>query len=117
MRSDDVCECVGSPDGLRLRIAGNVIRAPSAGSSVRFRPKRGHPVSRYHVIIANGLVSHHDEGVDLPDIAALTLMMRQTLGAMLRDEGVRGTDGTMTAYASDADARMILTMTVRLFIN
>lgn len=69
---------------------------------------------RYFITTTDGFEAHDDEGLVLPGPDALAKVLRQTLAAMLHDEGVEGGRNEFSAKAYDEDGRQVLTAKVSM---
>ena len=65
-------------------------------------------MSRYFITTVNGVEVDDDEGVELPNRAALRMMLRQTLTAILHDEAEADGMNEFTAQAYDEAGRLVM---------
>jgi hypothetical protein len=65
-------------------------------------------VSRYFSSTANGTEVEDDEGVELSSRGTLRTMLRQTLTAMLHDEGAIDGATECSARAYDAEGKLVM---------
>lgn len=69
---------------------------------------------RYFITTIDGFEAHDDEGLVLAGPDALAKVLRQTLAAMLHDEGTEGGRNEFSAKAYDEDGRPVLTARVSM---
>lgn len=72
---------------------------------------------RYFVSTSDGVQAHDEEGLVLPDLDELSVVMRQTLAAMLHDErqeSDRDERSEFIAEAHDEDGHQVMTARVNV---
>lgn len=65
-------------------------------------------MSRYFISTVNGAEIDDEEGVELPNLEALRMMLRQTLTAILHDEAEADGVNEFTARAYDEAGRLVM---------
>lgn len=73
-------------------------------------------MSRYFISTTDHVTVMDEEGVEVPDREALRALLRQTLTAILHDEGARTGVNEFTARAFDEDGRLVMRAQASFFI-
>ncbi len=73
-------------------------------------------MSRYFISTADHVEVMDEEGVEVPDRDALRCLLRQTLTAILHDEGERTGIDEFTAKAYDEAGRLVMRAQASFFI-
>jgi hypothetical protein len=73
-------------------------------------------VSRYFISTADHVEVMDEESVEVPNREALRLLLRQTLMAILHDEGEVAGVNELTAKAYDEDGRLVMRAQASFFV-
>lgn len=71
----------------------------------------------YYISTSDHVAVLDDEGIDLPGLDALRILLRRTLTEILRDEGDRTGVNEFTARAYDENMRLIMSARVGFSIT
>ena len=74
-------------------------------------------MARYYIDTFNRFAVLDDEGYELRDLGAASAVVRETLAAMMRDEGDKGPIVDLHADVRDASGRRVLTASLRMVIE
>ncbi len=73
-------------------------------------------MSRYFISTADHVEVMDEESVEVPNREALRLLLRQTLMAILHDEGEVAGVNELTAKAYDEDGRLVMRAQASFFV-
>lgn len=71
---------------------------------------------RYFITTSNGLQTHDEEGLVLPDAQALAKILRQSLASIMLDEGVKHGWDEFSAEALDECDRRVMTAKIKVSV-
>ncbi|MDP4026769.1 hypothetical protein Q8W71_29620 [Methylobacterium sp. NEAU 140] len=72
---------------------------------------------RYFVTTSDGVMVQDGEGTELPDLDALEKLLRQTLAAIMSDEGKPGSRNEFRADAADERGERVMTARMSLSVS